>query len=46
MPDGTEDEWAGTLTLAANGEGEAGPIVWVYDISSPGPAPSAGGEGA
>ncbi len=46
MPDGTEDEWAGTLTLAANGEGEAGPVIWVYDVSSPGPAPSAGGDGA
>jgi hypothetical protein len=42
MPAGTEDAWAGTLTLAANGAGEAGPVLWVYDVSRPGPAPAAG----
>jgi hypothetical protein len=40
MPEGTEDAWAGTLTLAANGD--AGPVLWAYDVSLPGPAPAVG----
>jgi hypothetical protein len=40
MPAGTEDGWAGTLTLASNGD--AGPVLWAYDVSAPGPAPAAG----
>jgi hypothetical protein len=35
------DDWAGTLTLASNGD--AGPVLWSYDVSNPGAAP-AGGE--
>jgi hypothetical protein len=40
MPEGTEESWAGTLTLAANGDD--GPVLWVYDVSLPGPAPAVG----
>jgi hypothetical protein len=36
MPEGTEDSWAGTLTLASNGDAES--VLWVYDVSNPGPA--------
>jgi hypothetical protein len=42
MTPGTELEWAGTLTLAANGA--AGPLIRVYDVSRPGPAPSVGDQ--
>jgi hypothetical protein len=40
MPEGTEESGAGTLTLAANGPD--GPVLWVYDVSLPGPAPAVG----
>ena len=40
---GTAADWAGTLTLAANGVD--GPVVQVYDVSQPGAAPSAGDAG-
>jgi len=40
MAPGTEAEWAGTLTLAANGAD--GPLLRVYDVSAPGLAPSVG----
>jgi hypothetical protein len=40
LPAGTEESWAGTLTLAANGD--AGPLLWAYDVSLPGPAPAVG----
>ncbi len=46
MPEGTEDSWAGTLTLAANGVSDAGPVIRVYDVSLPGAAPSIGEDGA
>ena len=46
MSEGTEDTWAGTLTLASNGSGDSGPELWIYDVSRPGPAPSAGQDGA
>ena len=45
MSEGIGGHWAGTLTLAANGSGDAGPQLWVYDVSRPGPAPSAGEDG-
>jgi hypothetical protein len=44
VPGGTEDAWAGTLTLASNGD--SGPVLWAYDVSSPGPAPASGGPDA
>jgi len=44
VPEGTEAAWAGTLTLASNGE--SGPLLWAYDVSSPGPAPGSGEPGA
>jgi hypothetical protein len=37
---GTESDWAGVLTLVADGPRE--PVVRAYDVSRPGPAPSAG----
>jgi hypothetical protein len=40
MPEGTEETWSGTLTLAANGD--EGPVLWAYDVSLPGPAPATG----
>ena len=40
LADGAEDAWAGTLTLAANGAD--GPVLRVFDVSAPGPAPSVG----
>jgi hypothetical protein len=40
MPAGTEDTWAGSLTLAASDD--AGPVLWVYDVSRPGAAPAIG----
>jgi hypothetical protein len=39
---GTEEGWAGTLTLATNGAD--GPALRVYDVSRPGAAPSVGEE--
>jgi hypothetical protein len=45
MPEGTEESWAGTLTLASNGGSDAGPVLRVYDVSRPGPAPSIGDDG-
>jgi hypothetical protein len=39
-PEDTEDGWAGTLTLATSGD--SGPLLWAYDVSSPGAAPPAG----
>jgi hypothetical protein len=44
MPAGSEESWAGALTLASNSD--AGPVLWVYDVSSPGSAPPAGESGA
>ena len=32
--------WAGTLTLASSGD--AGPVIWTYDVSAPGAPPAAG----
>jgi hypothetical protein len=34
------DGWAGTLTLASSGD--AGPVIWTYDVSGPGAPPAAG----
>jgi hypothetical protein len=33
-------EWAGTLTLASSGD--AGTVLWSYDVSNPGAAPATG----
>ena len=44
LPDGTEEAWAGTLTLASNGD--SGPVLWAYDVSGPGQAPVSGGPDA